>query len=291
MDNRTRIRRPGGAAAQRAAAQAGLGLSPGGPGPAPRPAAPWRTLPLAVVVSAAMAMARPGAVGLGPALVLDTVAGLAYALSVRVGDGPLLSRARWGQAALPLAVLLVGAVGLPELAGWALLGSGAGAMAAALTVLPWLEGRLLRRPSPRLATLLALGGIVVVAAASLAATAPGVAAPARVAVAGVAGCAAALRLGVIGGGPTTWLVLRAGLLGLVAAGVVVPLVRAAGAGPAAATALLLGWYGLTGVLAGTPIAVPSGQLPAGARSGPLLRGGYGLFVVLAAVVTALAAAH
>ncbi|MGH7691778.1 MAG: hypothetical protein ACRENY_09410 [Candidatus Dormibacteria bacterium] len=272
---------PGGAAALRRDAVSGLGM-----GVVEQPAgthlSPPRIVPFSLMAALVCALCGIGILPLAASVALDVGAAICYLAALRAAlpRWPVLPWPRlhflsgMRPAVLPLTGLVSASVVLaeqPGLPGLVLLPVG---VAVLLTVCPWLEVEEERRSASRwAATVLALLTILVPLPILVLALGPSVPAPTR----GVAVALAVLL-------PTWRLVslTRRGVLeSLARAGVVAGLVGFA-AGMSAAiqvpiallpVALLLGWYGLAGVVSQRD-----------GRSG----GTFAAFVVLAAVMLAVA---
>ena len=274
--------RPRGAAALREDAGAGLGVSPG-EGGADFHLSPPRIVPFAVVAAAISALSGIGVVPLPAAIALDAGSATCYLVALRSGlpRWPRLPWARlgWfsgmGPALLPLAGFVSACVALAEQPGlpglvllplWVLL---------LFSLCPWLEVAEELGTSFRVgATVLALLAISVPLPLFILAMSPSVTAPVR-------GLAVAAAVAV----PTGRLVslARRSWRGAWPRAALVAVLMGVAAGfsallrvpiPLLPVALLLGWYGLAGVVSQR-------------RSRSI--SGFAEFVVLAGVMLAVAA--
>ncbi|MGA7362157.1 MAG: hypothetical protein WCB86_04115 [Candidatus Dormiibacterota bacterium] len=272
--------RPGGAAALRQAAESGLGVAPVDHS-AELHLSPPRIVPFSLTAAAVCALAGLGILPAPAAVLLDVGAAACYLVALRAAL-PRWPELPWPSlgflsgmqpAILPLAGFVSASVALaeqPGLPGEVVLPLG---VLLLLTLGPWLEVAEERRSSARWGpTLLALLTLAVPLPIFILAMSPSVAAPVRAATVAAVALVPTWRL--ISLSRRSWsqawkraLVVTA-LLG-VAAGLSV-LLRVPT--PLLPVALLLGWYGLTGV-----VSQPNGRST----------GAFAVFVVLAAVMLAV----
>jgi hypothetical protein len=272
--------RPRGAAAMRQEAESGLGLAALARQPELH-LSPPRVVPFSLAAAAVCGLSGIGVLPLPGAIALDVGAALCYLLALR-SSLPHWPELPWRRlhflsgmqpGVLPLAGLVSGAVALAEQPGmpglallpiWVLL---------MLTVSPWLEVAEERRSSLRWGpTALALLAISVPLPIFILAMSPSVAAPVR----GIAVAAAVLAPSwrlislTCHDGRQVW-----------SRSIAVAIVLGAAAGasallqvpiPLLPVALLLGWYGLTGVVS---------------QHDRRSIGAFAVFVVLAAVMLAV----
>jgi hypothetical protein len=274
--------RAAGAAGQRQQAQVGLERSPLGQDRMER-LWPPRVVGFAAVAAVVVGLTGPGIMPPALEAALDLAALFCYLLALRVAlpHWPLVAspRLRWlsgmEPAILPVTTLIAAALVLGSNPGppwtivvpcWLLL---------VLAVCPWLDGGGSPSESPAWGlTALAAVAITVPVPFFVVATSAGTAAPLVAVLAGMGAVVPSWRLIHLAGG--TWSDSWPGAIGVaVVVGLAaVVIARLQVPGPLLPVALLIGWYGLTGVASN------------GGRSRSV---SFSAFVVLAAAMLALAA--
>ena len=273
-------RRPAGAAALRQQAATGLGDSPLVADPSSH-LWPPRVVPFALAASAVVGMAGMGIVPLPAAVALDLGAVACYLLALRsvLPRWPLLSGPSWlsgmEPAILPLAALASASLALATNPGlpwtvltpfWLLL---------VLTLCPWLDAGDSQGQVPEWgSTVLAALVVTVPIAFFVVVMGAGTPTPLLALGVGMGALIPAFRLIRMEGHPwaTAW--ERSALVAVLMAAAAILVARLQVPGPLLPVAMLMGWYGLTGIAA---------------QRAPRQRGSFMAFVVLAAVVLAIAA--
>ncbi len=273
-------RRPAGAAALRQQAGTGLIDSPLVTDPVSH-LGPPRVVPFALAAAAVVGMAGMGMVALPAAVALDLGALACYLLALRsvLPRWPSLSSPAWlsgmEPALLPVAALASASLALATNPGlpWTVLTPGW--LLLVLTLCPWLDGGDSRARVPEWgSTVLAALVITVPVAYFVVALGAGTPLPLLALGVGLGGLIPSFRLIRLEGNPWAVAWERAALVALLTAVAAILVARLQVPGPLLPVAMLMGWYGLTGIAA---------------QGVPRQRGSFMVFVVLAAAVLAIAA--